>query len=68
MTDLPGCYLGPDPAGRVAGSCSRCKEAQARLAKQISLAVSLVEVVYALVVLCTFDTGKGAARFQFEGS
>ncbi len=44
------------------------KEAQARLAKQISLGVSLVVVVYALTVLFTFDTGKGAKRFQFEGS
>ncbi len=42
------------------------KEAQAKLAKQISLAVSLVVVVYTLVVLFSFDT-KGS-RFQFNGS
>ncbi|MGH8963710.1 MAG: NADH-quinone oxidoreductase subunit M [Jatrophihabitantaceae bacterium] len=40
------------------------KETQAKLAKQLSLAVSLVVVVYAIVVLCTFDTGPKAARFQ----
>jgi NADH-quinone oxidoreductase subunit M len=40
------------------------KEEQARIAKWASLAVSLVVVVYALVVLFSFDTGHGAARFQ----
>jgi NADH-quinone oxidoreductase subunit M len=41
-------------------------QTQARLAKQLSLAVSLVVVVYTLVVLFSFDT-KGQ-RFQFVGS
>src|SRR3954467_7807037 len=41
-------------------------EAQAKLAKQLSLAVSLVVVVYTLVVLFSFAT-KGS-RFQFVGS
>ncbi len=41
-------------------------EAQAKLAKQLSLAVSLVVVIYTLVVLFSFDT-KGS-RFQFVGS
>jgi NADH-quinone oxidoreductase subunit M len=44
------------------------KETQARLAKQLSLAISLIVVVYALVVLFRFDTGPKAARFQFVGS
>ncbi|MDP9117582.1 MAG: NADH-quinone oxidoreductase subunit M [Actinomycetota bacterium] len=44
------------------------KDTQAKLAKQVSLAVSLVVVVYALVVLFSFDTGNHAARFQFGGS
>ena len=39
-----------------------------KLAKQISLAVSLVVLVYTVVVACTFDTGPHAARFQFVGS
>ena len=42
------------------------REAQAKLAKQLSLVVSLVVVVYTLIVLFSFDT-KGA-RFQFVGS
>jgi NADH-quinone oxidoreductase subunit M len=42
------------------------REAQAKLAKQLSLAVSLAVVVYTLIVLFSFDT-KGA-RFQFVGS
>jgi NADH-quinone oxidoreductase subunit M len=42
------------------------REAQAKLAKQLSLAVSVVVLVYTLVVLFSFDThGK---RFQFVGS
>jgi NADH-quinone oxidoreductase subunit M len=43
-------------------------EIQAKLAKQISLAVSLIVAVYAIVVLCNFNTDKGAERFQFLGS
>jgi NADH-quinone oxidoreductase subunit M len=42
------------------------RETQAKLAKQLSLAVSLVVVVYTLVVLFSFDTKGG--RFQFVGS
>jgi NADH-quinone oxidoreductase subunit M len=42
------------------------REAQAKLAKQLSLAVSLAVVVYTLVVLFEFNT-KGE-RFQFVGS
>jgi NADH-quinone oxidoreductase subunit M len=42
------------------------RETQAKLAKQLSLAISLAVVVYTLVVLFSFDT-KGA-RFQFVGS
>jgi NADH-quinone oxidoreductase subunit M len=38
------------------------------LAKQLSLLVSLVVVVYAVVLAVRFDTGKGADRFQFQGS
>jgi NADH-quinone oxidoreductase subunit M len=41
---------------------------QNKLAKQISLLVSLVIVVYTLVVAFKFDTSPGAARFQFQGS
>jgi NADH-quinone oxidoreductase subunit M len=37
------------------------------LAKQVSLAVSLVVAVYAIVLLCRFDTSKGAGQFQFRG-
>jgi NADH-quinone oxidoreductase subunit M len=40
----------------------------ARLAKQVTLAVSLIVVVYTIVVGARFDTGKTAARFQFQGS
>jgi NADH-quinone oxidoreductase subunit M len=39
-----------------------------RLAKQLSLVVSLAIVVYALVLAFKFDTGSGAKRFQFVGS
>jgi NADH-quinone oxidoreductase subunit M len=53
-------------AGSIGVAC--LKETQARLAKQVSLAVSLIVVVYTLVLLFNFDTGKGAARFQFQGS
>jgi NADH-quinone oxidoreductase subunit M len=41
---------------------------QARLAKQLSLAVSLIVVVYTAVIGFTFDTGAKADRFQFLGS
>jgi NADH-quinone oxidoreductase subunit M len=44
------------------------KEAQGKLAKQISLGVSLVVAVYAIVVLFQFDTSSKAERFQFNGS
>ena len=44
------------------------REAQAKLAKQLSLAVSLIVVVYTLVVLFSFDTGQHADRFQIVGS
>jgi NADH-quinone oxidoreductase subunit M len=44
------------------------REAQAALAKQLALAVSLAEVVYIAVLGFGFDTGKGAARFQYQGS
>jgi NADH-quinone oxidoreductase subunit M len=42
------------------------KEAQAKLAKQLSLAVSLIVAVYAIVLLFTFD--GGGKRFQYVGS
>ncbi len=41
---------------------------QNKLAKQISLLVSLIVVVYALVLAFKFDTSPGADRFQFQGS
>ncbi len=44
------------------------REEQALLAKQAAIAVSLIEVVYVLVVLFTFDTGQHAARFQDQFS
>ncbi|MDQ6851197.1 MAG: NADH-quinone oxidoreductase subunit M [Actinomycetota bacterium] len=44
------------------------KEHQARLAKLVSLAVSLVVLVYTLVLTFRFDTGPGADRFQYQGS
>jgi NADH-quinone oxidoreductase subunit M len=44
------------------------KQAQAKLAKQIALAVSLIVLVYTAVVGFSFDTGSDAARFQFLGS
>jgi NADH-quinone oxidoreductase subunit M len=44
------------------------KETQGKLAKQISLGVSLVVAVYAIVVLFQFDTSSKAERFQFNGS
>ncbi|WP_375484727.1 NADH-quinone oxidoreductase subunit M [uncultured Jatrophihabitans sp.] len=37
----------------------------AKLAKQVSLGVSLIVAVYAVVVLFRFDTGRGADRFQY---
>jgi NADH-quinone oxidoreductase subunit M len=43
------------------------REIQAKLAKQVSLAVSLIVVVYTAVVGFRFDTGPNAQRFQFEG-
>ncbi len=44
------------------------KETQARLAKQLTLAVSLAVLVYTVVVGFRFDTGPSAARFQYLGS
>jgi len=44
------------------------KEAQAKLAKQLALLISLVVLVYTAVVGFSFDTGAHAARFQFLGS
>jgi NADH-quinone oxidoreductase subunit M len=44
------------------------KETQAKLAKQLSLAFSLAVVVYTAIIGFSFDTGKHAARFQFQGS
>jgi NADH-quinone oxidoreductase subunit M len=41
---------------------------QGKLAKQLSLFVSLAIVVYALILAFKFDTSPGAARFQFQGS
>ncbi|HEV7193811.1 MAG TPA: NADH-quinone oxidoreductase subunit M [Jatrophihabitantaceae bacterium] len=41
---------------------------QAKLAKQIGLAVSLIVVAYTLAVAFNFDTGANADRFQFQGS
>jgi NADH-quinone oxidoreductase subunit M len=41
---------------------------QTKLAKQLSLAVSLIVVVYTAVIGFTFDTGAHADRFQFRGS
>jgi NADH-quinone oxidoreductase subunit M len=41
---------------------------QARLAKLISLIVSLGVVAYTVVLTAQFDTGTGARRFQFVGS
>ena len=40
----------------------------ALLAKQVALVVSLIIVGYMIVVGVRFDTGPGAARFQFVGS
>ncbi len=40
----------------------------ALLAKQVALVVSLIIVGYTMVVGVRFDTGPGAARFQFVGS
>jgi NADH-quinone oxidoreductase subunit M len=42
------------------------REAQATLAKQLTLAISLIEAVYALVVLFSFKASGD--RFQFVGS
>ena len=41
---------------------SRCPDEQAKLAKQLSLAVSLIVAVYAVVLVFRFNTG--GARFQ----
>src|SRR6478735_4085505 len=38
------------------------------LIKWFTLAVTLIDVVYVIVLGATFDTGAGAARFQFVGS
>lgn len=43
-------------------------EEQGKLAKQISLALSLVVLVYTVVLGFRFDTGKNAERFQFVGN
>jgi NADH-quinone oxidoreductase subunit M len=43
------------------------REVQAKLAKQVSLAVSLIVLIYTAVVGFAFDTGPNAQRFQFEG-
>jgi NADH-quinone oxidoreductase subunit M len=43
-------------------------EAQAKLAKQLTLLVSLAAAVYAIVLCFEFDTGSGASRFQFSAS
>ncbi|HEU5009026.1 MAG TPA: NADH-quinone oxidoreductase subunit M [Jatrophihabitantaceae bacterium] len=44
------------------------KEAQAKLAKQLTLLISLIVLVYTAVVGFSFDTSSGAKRFQFMGS
>ncbi|MEO6886642.1 MAG: proton-conducting transporter membrane subunit, partial [Jatrophihabitantaceae bacterium] len=44
------------------------KEQQAKLAKQLSLAISLAIVVYVIVLMCRFKTGSNAGLFQFQGS
>ena len=44
------------------------KPDQTRLAKQLSLLVSLIVVAYTVVLAVRFDTGGGARRFQFVGS
>jgi NADH-quinone oxidoreductase subunit M len=44
------------------------KEIQAKLAKQLALGFSLAVVVYTAIIGFAFDTGKHAARFQFQGS
>ncbi len=44
------------------------KDDQGRLAKFISLFVSLVILAYVLVLTVRFDTGATAPRFQYQGS
>jgi NADH-quinone oxidoreductase subunit M len=44
------------------------RPAQAFLAKSIAFGVSLVVLVYTAVLGFNFDTGKGAHRFQYNGS
>lgn len=44
------------------------RETQARLAKQVALAVSVAVLVYAVVLLFGFDTSSKAARLQYFGS
>ncbi|PZS14581.1 MAG: NADH-quinone oxidoreductase subunit M [Pseudonocardiales bacterium] len=44
------------------------RQEQAKLAKQLSLAVSLIVVVYTAVVGFAFHTDAHAERFQFRGS
>ncbi|WP_375477374.1 NADH-quinone oxidoreductase subunit M [uncultured Jatrophihabitans sp.] len=51
-----------------AGVVYALPNARAKLAKQVTLAVSLIVVVYTLVVLFSFNTGHGASRFQYVGS
>ncbi len=43
------------------------KQEQAKLAKQISLAVSLIVVIYTGLLGITYDVGAHADRFQFRG-
>jgi NADH-quinone oxidoreductase subunit M len=44
------------------------REAQAKLAKQLTLLISLIVLVYTAVVGFSFDTSAHADRFQFMGS
>jgi NADH-quinone oxidoreductase subunit M len=43
-------------------------ESQARLAKQLSLAVSVIVLVYTVILLFKFDTSTHAQRLQYFGS
>ncbi len=62
---LVGLVLVPLVASLVVFSLN---EAQANLAKWITLATSLALVVYTAVIGIAFDTRAGAERFQFQGS
>ena len=44
------------------------KPEQGKVAKFVSLLVSLVLVAYVVVLTARFDTSPGAARFQYQGS